>query len=417
MKNGEIPHFEKMLYDNGQLLSLYALAENKHDQSFFANIAHDTANWIMNVMQSPDGGYYSSLDADSEGHEGKYYLWKSSELKAFLTPDEFNIVSNYFGLINPANFEHQWHLHIVEPLVSVASKLNLTMIEANQLWMSAKKKMLDVRHQRIPPACDNKVLTAWNALMIKGMMTAGNKWHEITWIESAQRAIAFIHQSLWVNRRLLASYNDKKAHLPAYLDDYAFLIDALITSLQFSWNSEYFTFSMDLTDTLLTYFSDDIAGGFYFTAKDHEQLLYRPKSMMDDVIPSGNGVAARVLLVLGYLLGNTHYLDAAEKTLHAAWPALMKFPAEHCSLLEALDDLLNPPQIIVIRGKKDDIEHWRDQCKRNNNYVFAIPDDALHLPAALAEKTAKNKTCAYVCQGRECLDVIDNLETLIDTIK
>jgi uncharacterized protein YyaL (SSP411 family) len=405
----EIPHFEKMLYDNGQLLFLYA---HRLDEPFFADITRRTAHWIMQAMQSPEGGYYSSMDADSEGHEGSYYLWQENEIAACLTADEYKLVRAHFGLDKPPNFEKKWHLTIAEPLADVAIKLNLSLENANQLLFSAKEKMLTLRNQRVPPARDNKILTAWNGLAIKGMLAAGDASGEQEWITSACKALLFIEQKLWVNKRLLASYHEEKAHHPAYLDDYVFLIDALLTSLQVSWHTDRLTFAIELTETLLTYFSDDEGGGFYFTAKDHEQLLYRPKSMMDDVIPAGNGAAVNVLLTLGYLLGEPRYLDAAEKILHAAYPALKEFPAEHCTLLEGLNHFLKPRPIVVIRGKNQDIKIWRDQCKRNQLYVFAIPENAQNLPAALASKSIQGGTCAYVCQGLHCSNVIDDLNEL-----
>ncbi len=401
----EIPHFEKMLYDNAQLLLLYTLADH-------VDVARDTAHWVMNTMQSPLGGYYSSLDADSEGHEGKYYVWDTKEVASLLTPSEYHLLHDYFNLQMPANFENQWHLHITEPLSSVAEKLNMPLNDANQLFLSAKEKMLAARDKRIAPFCDKKILTAWNSLMIKAMMTAGDKLKLPECIESAQAAMTFIQEKLWIHQRLIASLHEEKADLPAYLDDYVFLIDALISSLQVAWHTQHLLFAIELTETLLNHFADETHGGFYFTANDHEQLLYRPKTMMDEATPSGNGVAVRVLLTLGYLLGEPRYLNAAEKTLQAAWPALMKFPAEHGSLLEGLNDFLEPPQIIVIRGKNPDMQIWREKCQRNDNYVFAIPDHEQHLPESLASKTAKKHTCAYVCQGTHCLDVIEDVEKM-----
>lgn len=406
----EIPHFEKMLYDNGQLLNLYAsLCLN---EPLFVDITRKTAHWVIQTMQSPQGGYYSSMDADSEGHEGTYYLWQESEITACLNPDEYALVQAHFGLDQPPNFENKWHLHIAQPLNLVAEKLHLNLEEANKLLLSAQEKMLHVRSQRIPPARDNKILTAWNGLMIKAMLNAGDALKQPEWIASAQQAIGFIEQKLWVNQRLLASHHEEKAHLPAYLDDYVFLIDALLTSLQVSWNTRHLAFAIDLTESLLTHFSDEHGGGFYFTANDHEQLLYRPKSLMDEAIPAGNGIAIRVLLILGYLLAETRYLDAAEKTLHAAWPALKEFPTEHCTVLEGLNYFLHPPAMLVIRGKNPDIKIWRDQCKRNYLYVFAIPENEQHLPPSLAVKESQQKTCAYVCHGLQCSKVIDDLNEL-----
>jgi len=402
----QIPHFEKMLYDNAQLLLLCALSYEQNRSIIFPNVVHTTGHWIISTMQSADGGYYSSIDADSEGQEGKYYVWDKTELKALLTKDEYQIIQDHYGFNDPANFEHHWHLHISDSLTDIATKYNLSINTVNQLLISAKAKMLVARQQRVSPAIDNKILTSWNALMIKAMIIAGNKFEIPELIDSAYRALEFIYHNLWKNKRLLASYN---SGLPAYLDDYVYLIDALIAALQFTWNTQHLLFAIDLTETLLNHFTDPTLGGFYFTANDHEKLIYRPKSMMDEVIPSGNGIAVNILLTLGYLLGENRYLEAAEKTLLAAWPMLLKFPAEHSCLLEGLQNFLEPPNIIILRGSNlDELNHWRTICQRPNNYVFIIPDNIQDLPSALSSKAATGKTCAYVCKGMQCLNVIDD---------
>ncbi|OJW52582.1 MAG: thioredoxin domain-containing protein [Alphaproteobacteria bacterium 41-28] len=412
----EIPHFEKMLYDNGQLLLLYAQAAKQFDHPFFAEIAHETATWAIHKLQSPEGGYYSSFDADSEGHEGKFYTWNKGDIKTSLAKEEYDIVRLYFGLDQPPNFEGEWHLHIVEPLESVAKHLQINLAEAKKQLNSAKEKLLAVRIKRTPPHCDTKILTGWNSLMIKGMLTAGEVLKEPTFIKSAQKAISFIQKNLWVNNRLLASYKDGKAHLPAYLDDYVFLLDALITKLQMSWNTDHLLFAIKLADILLKHFSDKESGGFFFTSDDHEKLLFRPKPMTDEAVPSGNGVAVRVLLTLGYLLGESRYLEAAEKTIKSAWPDLSEFPADHCAFLLGLKEYLNPSQIIIIRGPEKEIYAWRDECKSIANYVFAIPEDAKKLPEALALKKFTGKTGAYVCQDLQCSAVIVDLGKLKNQI-
>lgn len=409
----KIPHFEKMLYDNGQLLSLYAHDYQLSQEPRFAIILQETADWVTQRMQAPEGGYYSSIDADSEGHEGKYYVWNKDEIKHLLTPVEFNWIEHYFGLNLPPNFENQWHFNVAQSLEMLAKELQISSDEAREILKNAKHKLLIKRNARIPPHQDKKILTAWNALMIKGMLDAGSALNEQHYIDSAQQALSFIRQHLWTGNKLLATYKTEQAPIYGYLDDYAFLIDALITALQIAWNNEQLAFAIELTESLLTYFYDQQTGGFYFTANDHEELLYRPKSMMDEALPSGNGIAARALLVLGHLLGETRYLDAAEKTLHAGWPLLTQYPSEHCSLLAALNDYLFPPQMIVLRGKATELKLWQNACKHTSSLVFAIPDHITNLPGLLATQSAHNQTSAYVCQGTQCLEVIHDLNTLL----
>ncbi len=410
--NWQIPHFEKMLYDNGQLLYLYAFAAKVYAQPLFADIAEQTAEWLMNEMQAPEGGYYASIDADAEGHEGKFYVWDKSKLVTLLTTDEYAVVQLYFDLAAAPNFEKHYHLHRGLSLQTIHDALKIPLVQTQTLLQSAKEKMLHAREQRVKPARDNKILTAWNALAIKGMLVAGDELNEPRFIDSAERALTFIRHHLFKQPRLLASYHADKTELLAYLDDYAYLIDALLTALQIKWNSKQLQFAMQLMDTLLTNFTDTTTGGFFFTANDHEKLLYRPKTMMDEVIPAGNAIAVRALLTLGHLLGESRYLIAAEKTLQAAYAAMLHYPASHCGLLLGLQDFLTPTTMIILRGKEKDISAWRKACKNVHNTIFAIPEQVTELPGLLALKKCQENTCAYVCRGMVCSEVMTDIATL-----
>lgn len=337
----QLPHFEKMLYDNAQLIGLYAHAAKKYDDTQFADVARQTAHWVLNTMQSPEGGYYASIDADSEGEEGKFYVWKKTEIKSLLTPDEYKVIHLYYGLNQAANFEQHWHLSIANSSETIATELNMTNNQVNKLIDHAKQKLLDYRNKRVAPAIDKEILTAWNALMIKGMLTAGYLLNEPQFIESAERAIQFIQSNLWQNKRLFACYKNDTAYIPAYLDDYAFLLDALQTSLQLLPNSTHQRFANELADALLTYFYDQENGGFYFTAKDSEKLLYRPKTFIDEATPSGNGVATNALIKFGLKQDEPLDLKAVENTLKCVWQTLSQYPSEHCSLLIALKQYLD----------------------------------------------------------------------------
>jgi uncharacterized protein YyaL (SSP411 family) len=326
----EIPHFEKMLYDNAQLLSLYAEAASIFDEPYFADIARETAEWVISEMQSSEGGYFSSLDADTEGHEGKYYVWHIDEIEKIVSREEFQMLKVYYGLDEPANFDNLWHFHIVEALKTPHEKAVLA---------SAKKKLLATRQSRVYPHRDEKILTAWNGLMIKGMFTAGDALGEPRFIDSARKALTFVRTNLWKNGRLLASYKDGKAHLQACLDDYAFLLSALLTAYRVQSEENDLAFAKELADGMIKHFYDNTAGGFFFTADDHEKLLYRPKTLMDESTPSGNGVAVASLIELGQIVSEPRYQEVAEKTLAFAWAILLQHPSEHCALLLALSTL------------------------------------------------------------------------------
>jgi hypothetical protein len=400
-----IPHFEKMLYDNGQLLSEYARAALATGEELFRRIASETADWVLRDMRAAHGAFYSSLDADSEGHEGKFYVWSRAEVQALLTPQEYAAIARRFGLDRDANFESEWHLHIFESIDAVAAALGESAQTVAALIESGRARLLRVRDSRVWPERDEKILTAWNALMIKALAIAARVLHRPELADAATSAVDFIRHTLWRDGRLLATAKDGRAHLPAYLDDYAFLAEALLELLQTRWRSSDLEFARQLTEVLLSQFEDAEAGGFYFTASDHEQLIHRSKSFSDDSIPAGNAVAASVLCRLGYLLGEPRYLDAAERTLRAAWPMLQEYPQAHMSMVNALEDYLGSMQIVIIRGDAARLAHWTATLSAvyaPMRLIFAIPGDAADLPSALAAKRATTSTVAYVCTGMTC---------------
>ncbi len=322
----EIPHFEKMLYDNAQLLTLYAQASSYHKNDEFAIKTQETAAWAMREMQDIQGGFYSTLDADSEGHEGKYYIWTHQEIVSLLEPIEFAIFSNYFNLQQTPNFEDHYHLHRVKLLSTIAKEFSQNISETQNILKSACHKLFVARNKRIYPGRDEKILTAWNGLMIKGMAFAGLYLNNAEFINSAQKAVDFLWKTVWQNKRLFACYRDNYAYQMAYLDDYAFLADGLFTLLQVNWRDNDLQWLIELVETLLNYFWDDKGGGFFFTAKDHENLIQRPKVFMDEAMPAGNAIALRILIRLGYLLAEPRYLEAAEQMLHNAWPMITQAP-------------------------------------------------------------------------------------------
>ncbi|OUD12390.1 thioredoxin domain-containing protein [Thioflexithrix psekupsensis] len=401
-----IPHFEKMLYDNGPFLCVYTEAWQIQADALFQRIVSETAQWVMREMQSPEGGYYSTLDADSEGVEGKFYVWDRQELQNLLDKDHFPLFATHFGIGKIPNFEEHWHLHIVLEAEFLTEKYKLDGDTVSTRLNHAKKLAFEKRQQRIFPGRDEKILTAWNGLMIKGMALAGQTFAQKEWLLSAQNALDFIRQTLWHNGRLLATYKDGKAHLNAYLDDYAFLLDAILTLLQARWRSEEMQFAIELAEVLLAQFEDKKRGGFFFTAHDHEALITRPRPFTDEATPSGNGVAAYALARLGHLLGETRYLQAAERTIKAAWLSINQFASAHGSLLLALEEDAIPPQLIVLRGKIESIQVWQQHCQTGfhpHRLCLAIPDSAQDLPGHLAEFTVQGDVVAYICQGFHCL--------------
>ncbi|MCB1760277.1 MAG: thioredoxin domain-containing protein [Gammaproteobacteria bacterium] len=412
-----IPHFEKMLYDNGPLLALCCDLWQISGNRLFRDKSLQTAEWIRREMQSPQGGYYSTLDADSEGEEGLFYVWEKAQVELLLEPDEYRHLATRFGLDRPANFEGRWHLHTFASIAELNERYGSSGESARALLESARHKLFSAREERVRPGRDEKILTSWNALMIKGMARAGRLLGKPACLSSAEAALGFVRQNLWVDGRLLATHKDGRSHLSAYLDDYAYLIDALLELLQCRWRVDDLAFAIELAESLLEHFQDRNQGGFFFTADDHETLIHRPKPFSDDSTPAGNGVAALVLLRLGYLLGNGTYTEAAERTLHCAWAQIRQQPYAHATLLEALERLLLPSETIVLRGEGEALERWHRRATEHyapRRDVFAIPANCEGLPQLLAARRATEVTVAYLCQGSHCetpITSFDNFET------
>jgi uncharacterized protein YyaL (SSP411 family) len=412
-----IPHFEKMLYDNGPLLALCCDAWAITGEAVFRDAAAATADWAIAEMQSPEGGYYSSLDADSEGEEGRFYVWDRDEIAALLTPAELAFLTPLYGLDRPPNFEGRWHLHQYRTPESVATAQGITPEAAAALLGSAKVKLLAARAERVRPDRDEKVLTSWNALLIKGMARTARTLARPDLLDSAERACDFVRGTLWRDGRLLATYKDGKAHLNAYLDDYALLLDALLELLQTRWRRADLDWAIALAEVLLAQFFDTEQGGFFFTAADHEALITRPKPLGDEAIASGNGVAAHALQRLGHLLGEPRYLDAAAATLRFAAEPMRRVPYAHATLLAALDEHHSPPETLIIRAEAPALGVWQaaaQQGYRPRRLVLAIPAAALDLPAQLAAMPLPPGTAAvaYRCRGTHCAPPITDLAAL-----
>jgi len=419
-----IPHFEKMLYDNGALLSVYADALSIGPDPLFDQAVRQTADWLIREMQHADGGYYSAIDADSEGEEGRFYVWRRDEIKRLLTADEYLVVETLYGLDKPANFEGKWNLHRGDAWHAVVDRLAFPRDEADALLASARAKLFIARSKRIPPGKDDKVLTGWNGIAIRGMAKAGLVLGESKWIESATHAADFIAKRMVIDHQLYATWRDGRARHRAYLDDYANLLDGLLALLQVRWRDADARLAKFLADTVVARFYDNDGDGFFFTANDHEQLIHRPKPSVDDAMPPGNGVLARTLNLLGHLLGETRYLDAASGTLKWARAAMEQYPAGHSTLLSALEDELNPPELIIVRGPRAELESWLRPLRsgyRPWRHAFGIPYEEVGvMPAYLPRLVSaeKQRQCtAYVCRGLACSLPIHSQDELAAALK
>jgi len=415
-----IPHFEKMLYDNGPLLALTAQAAIATGDGFFRRIAVETAEWSIREMRAPEGGFHSALDADSEGHEGRFYVWDREEVRALLTAGEYAAFARRYGLDREANFEGSWHLHCFVSVEAIAGELGLTPAAVAEVIDAARAKLLAVRNRRIWPARDDKILTAWNGLMIRGLAVASRALDRPDFAAAASGAVDFLRSRCMQDGRLYAAWKDGRARFPAYLDDHAFLLDGILELLQTRWRSADLDFARLLADALLERFQDRERGGFWFTAEGQDPPLYRPKGFADEATPSGNGVAAFALARLGWLLGETRYLDAAERSLRGGWASIRRSPQAHTMMLTALEEHLSPPQVVILRGAAADLPAWSSSLAMlyaPRRLVFAIPAEEPALPEALAGKRPRASTVAYICEGPQCSEPIEELPRLLRLLR
>ncbi len=323
----EIPHFEKMLYDNAALLSAYSLGYQFTKKRRYAEVASATAAWLLRDMRHEGGAFFAALDADSEGHEGLYYLWAPDEVKALLPTEQYEEFSARYGLRRGPNFEgSRWHLVEQPGAGGGEGKLK-----------AARERLLKARSERERPLRDEKILTSWNAMAVRGLAIAGRCLERPDLTEAAERAAGFIAANLISKGRLLACWTSGRTGNEGFLDDYAFLLDALL-----ELGGKRRELAESLAARMLDHFEDGGGGGFYFTSLEQERLIHRPRSLSDDALPAGAAVAARALLRLSQFLPGPRYAAAAEKALRAGWEHMCRHPLSHTALCLALDEWLRP---------------------------------------------------------------------------
>jgi hypothetical protein len=401
-----VPHFEKMLYDNAQLAHLYLDAFLISGEQRHADVARDILRYILRDMTHPDGGFYSAEDADSEGHEGKFYCWTKKELEALLTPAEFAVAVKYFDITEEGNFEDHSHpaplknqnvLSIVEPELSGSEK---------PLLASAKKKMFDVRAKRVRPHLDDKVLASWNGLMLGAIARASIVLNEPAYLTAAEKNLAFLKAKLWdaKTRTLYHRWRDGERDNVQLLDAYAFLLGGVIDLYEATLDPKHLDFAVALADTMLAKFYDAEAGGFWQSPAGTADLILRVKEDYDGAEPSGNSIAALSLLRLGAITDRKEFKEAAAKTLRLFAERMQQLPQAMPAMLQALDFHLEEPRRVVIAGnvtsaKARELLRAAHSVFQPNKVVLgttgAVEEFAKSLPA-------KDGPVIYLCTGTEC---------------
>jgi len=322
-----VPHFEKMLYDNGQLLTVYSLAYEQKPNEAYQRAVDETIEFLKREMRDEGGAFYAAIDAETNAEEGEYYVWKREEIEAALTPDEYKLWGEVYGITGDANFEGRYIPLLTVPLQETAKKRGLSEQALAEQLAPIHKKLVEVRSKRERPLTDTKILTGWNGLAIAGLAEAGRVFKNDDYTAAATQAADFILTKLRDSEgRLLRTYSAGEAKIPAYLDDYAFLIDGLIALHRGTGERRWLDEAARLNEEQLALFWDDRVGGFFFTSPRHEQLFARSKLPNDGVMPAGNSAAAANLVYLAQQLDKPEYLERAEKCLQSASPMLDEHP-------------------------------------------------------------------------------------------
>jgi uncharacterized protein YyaL (SSP411 family) len=411
-----VPHFEKMLYDNAQLLPLYLELYQITGEPLYARVARETLEYVKRDMLHPEGGFYATQDADSDGEEGRFFVWTKADVDAVLG-DDARLFCRYYDVTEAGNWEHGKNiLHLTVSLEQLARLFNQDLDTVSASIEASRVKLLAIRQQRVKPFRDEKILTAWNGLMISGMIQAYTVLGDQEALRAVRDTLAFLQHHMLRDGRLLRVYRDGQAKLNAYLDDYAFLADALLDTFEATCERAHFDLAETLTVTMLEEFWDEAQGAFFFTGKSHEALISRTKSAFDQAIPSGISVATRNLLRLYYYTGRQDYLQRAERVLHLFKGHMEQQPFGFGSLLTALDFYLRKPQEIVLVGKPTAPD---TQAMLQAVYRQYVPNKTLvqidpqHLQETLntlpllrdllAGKTqADGKATVYVCHNFTC---------------
>ncbi|MBA2691542.1 MAG: thioredoxin domain-containing protein [Rubrobacter sp.] len=394
-----VPHFEKMLYDNALLTRLYLEAYQATGNAFYGRIAAETLDYILRDMTNPEGGFYSAEDADSEGVEGKFYVWTPDEIKEVLDPEEADLAIRYWGVSEAGNFEGK-------NILNVAGGT-----EEPEGIEDIKAKLLEARSERVRPGLDDKALAAWNGMMLRSLALAARVADREDFLEAAQKNAAFLAEKMKSGGRLLRSYKDGEARINGYLEDYAMVADGLLAVYEADGDIRWLREAAALADAMSALFWDEERGAFYDTPEDHEKLVTRPRDVYDNATPSGNSVAAEVLLRLALLLDRSDYRDRAEAVLEGLSGAMEKVPGGFGRALCALDFHLGRPREVAIVGEPgaDDMKALVDAVYSaylpNRVVALAAPGDeeAASVAPLLEEKAMLDgRAAAYVCEGYVC---------------
>jgi uncharacterized protein YyaL (SSP411 family) len=423
-----VPHFEKMLYDNALLTTAYVEAYQATKNADYARIARETCDYVLRDLTDPSGGFYSTEDADSEGEEGKFYVWTPAEIEAVLGSEQAERFCYAYDVSESGNFEGHNILNLPKSLELIAQIKKRELKELRAELDGGRQKLLAVRDKRIRPGLDDKVLVAWNGLMIDALARAAGALGEPRYLDAAKEAADFILRELRKSDgRLLHTWRAGQAKLDAYLDDYAALANALVSLYEATFDERYVDEAIALCEIILRHFADASAGGFFYTADDHEQLISRHKDIQDSSVPSGNALAATVLVRLGKLTGRTNYLQAAEGTFQMASALMERAPTASGQMLLALAMYFGPTPEIVLLGDPGDKDTAAVLSSLRQtfipNRVVALKRDASGQESSALAPLFEGRTAGaeaptlFVCENLACQAPVSGREAVLKVIR
>jgi uncharacterized protein len=428
--NWRVPHFEKMLYDNALLVRAYLHAWQVTMNPFYKRIVQETLDFVAREMTHPDGGFYSSLDADSEGEEGKFYVWSQAEIKNILK-DDYDFFEAAYGITAQGNWENKNVLQRVLDNNSLAARFKMDLETVTNKLADSHAKLLSVRDLRIRPGTDDKVLTAWNGLMLAAVAEVARvfaleeniKLNTSTYYSLATRNVAFLLSKLRPNGKLVRAWRDGKTTNEVFLEDYAALILGLLELYQTDFDNKWFVSAKELTDEMIEKFSDS-NGGFFDTPNDGENLLIRPKDVQDNATPCGNSLACEALVKMAEYTGEGKYRDLAEKSLSLITSFTLRYPLGFARWLSSVENVSGNMKQVALMGEagENQFEAMKKiiQSEYRQNIIVACSSYPIkeNSPALLNDRIMiQNQTTAYVCEGFVCKQPTTEIEKLVEQLK
>ncbi|HEX6552054.1 MAG TPA: thioredoxin domain-containing protein [Ktedonobacteraceae bacterium] len=416
-----VPHFEKMLYDNALLSRVYLHTYLVTGNAFYRRIVEETLDYVVREMTSPEGGFYSTQDADSESEEGKFFVWTPAEIEAALSPRDAELFMQYYDVTQKGNFEGKNILHVSQDVEEIAKAAQLSRKQVENSLQQSRLRLFQMREQRVKPGRDEKILTSWNGLMLRSFAEAARYLERADYLQVASKSAEFLLGELRPEGRLLRTYKDGRARLKGYLEDYVFLADGLLALYEASFQPRWFTEARGLMDEAIALFADEQNNGFFDTGSDHEALISRPKDIMDNATPAGNSVAVDVLLRLAAFTAEEGYRQRADDYLQPIADVMVQHPQAFGHVIGALDFALSTVKEFAIMGNPSEADTRSLLGVINGRYlpnsVLACADptdrEAVQAVPLLTDRPLKEgKASAYVCQNFACLVPVNTAEEL-----